>query len=659
MYKLTSTEIKEGVLCTDLCTRHLRKENDELPRLPLEEVTQFKKELAIHTPSTIEYEWNGYVITITKGSSYSILINNVSYSFSSISMNFQEKLLAFITDDDSSKNAGKENNILVIFKDNKKLIEIPSVAKEVVVFSNRVFYIGEYNEGYHHYTTLYEYIVTSDTSPHKKSKAIFHRQHPSETLHLASDQENRPYLAISTYDNFSIVYRIEIGAINSSLYKAHDAYYIGNETDYASIIHVKPSSYAIASNGDYVIEMVKGVSILKYKNKKLLEILGWIDPLKTGFKRDCLTTIPDCKDPLKTGFKRDCFTTIPDCKDPLKTGFQDFLVRPIDRPAYLYSKGPSNRNPLVSIFKENHSVSIITVSNKGNSIEKTLIVFYGSYGLRTRTIHPYQYWAPLLSRGWRICFVLTRGGGDNGAAWAMKGRKSYHNTTIDDVVNSIKLIQRTYKCLWEKTAIYARSAGGIPAGVVTLMGLVGISFMEHPFVDVIETMSNPALPLTSIEYGEFGNPAMREVKKKMMEVSPMDCLKCVSPAGSVKTRVLMRTGERDTQVYPYEPLKFVGRLRELGHEVFLASEKNEGHFYGGDAWLEARARDLVLLNSWADGEKISRRDIKMAKTHRNKNSRRNKNSMRNKNKNKNMDGGKRRKSRKASRRTRRRVGRKH
>jgi protease II len=272
-----------------------------------------------------------------------------------------------------------------------------------------------------------------------------------------------------------------------------------------------------------------------------------------------------------------------------------------------------------------------------------------------------------LSRGWRICFVLARGGGDNGIRWAAEGRNSYHKLTIKDVVNSINYIKEKYKCAWERTAIYARSAGGIPAGVVTLMGLVGISFMEHPFVDVVATMGNPALPLTAVEYGEFGNPA----KVDLREVSPMDCVKCISPAWvapdcfachatPIKTRVLLRTGERDTQVYPYEPLKFAERSRHLGHEVVLASEEREGHFYGGEAWLKTRAKDLVLLDSWASGEKISRRDIKMAKTHRNKTARRNKNknSMRNKNKSKNMEGGKR-KSRKASRRTRRRVGRKH
>jgi hypothetical protein len=647
MYRLTSTEIRDGVLCTDLCIRHLRKENDEMPRLFPEKVAQFKKELESNTPRPIEYTWNGYAVTIQKGSAYSILINNISYSFSTISINSDGSILALIMDDESARNSGKENNTLIIFKDNKKLIEIPSVSKEVIAYEDRVFYIGEYNKGFHHYSTLFEYITSSDSS---FGRAIFHRQDPSQTLHLASDQKGDPYLIASTYDKVPIVYRIKVRTPHSSIQHSSTGYYIGNETDYATIVNKKPSQHTIASNDEYVIEIVRGVSILKYKGRKLLEVLGWIDPLKTGFERDCRTPIPGCKDPLKTGFGR------------------DFLVRPIDRPAYLYSKGPSNRNTSLSIVQESYKVPIITVADKKSSAEKTLIVFYGAYGLRTRTVHPYQYWAPLLHRGWRISFVLARGGGDNGAEWAAEGRKSYHKATVDDAVNAIKWIQEHYKCGWERTAIYARSAGGIPAGVVTLMGLVGISFMEHPFVDVVETMNNPALPLTAVEYGEFGNPAVREVKEKMMEVSPMDCIRCVSPAwvtphttqikndNGKKTKVLLRTGERDTQVYPYEPLKFAARLRGLDHEVFLASEAGEGHFYGGEAWLEARARDLVILDSWANGEKISGRGIKMAKTHRNKNSQRNKN--KNSKRNKNMEGGKR-KSRKASRRTRRRVGRKH
>jgi protease II len=618
MYKLASTEIKEGVICTQECIRHLRKETRAYPQPSESLVSQFKEELRKHTPPPIKYKWYSYTITITNGSSYSIEIDGVSWSFSAISMDTANEVCALVTDDDSPSNRGKENNILVIFKHGKKIIEIPSVSKEVVVHAGDVFYVSEGSEGFHKYSNVCVYRIEEN-----KSTRIFKRPRSTQFLHLASDQSGNPYLAITTYHSAPVVYKIIYNHPNThqfQLIKTSTAFFIGNETDYATIVHKRPLDRVIASNDSYEIEIERGVSILKYKNKNLLEVAGWIDPLKTGF--------------------------------------DDFLVRPIDRPAFLFSQIASNKNPEIHIAHEKYRIPIISVKNAKIPTEKTLIVFYGSYGLRTRTIHPYQYWAPLLMRGWRICFIMARGGGDNGSAWAMQGRKSYHLQTINDVVNGIKYIKEHYQCPWNKTAIYARSAGGIPAGVVTLMGLVGISFMEHPFVDVVETMGNPALPLTEVEYGEFGNPAIAAVRAKMIEVSPMDCKHCLSPAQHPKTRVMMRTGERDTQVYPYEPLKFAERLRGLGHEVLLASAVKEGHFYGGEAWLDARARDLVILNSLADGEKISPRDIKMAKTHRNKNSRRNKNKNSQRNKNKNMDGGKR-KSRKASRRTRRRVGRKH
>jgi hypothetical protein len=617
MYTLTSTEIKNGVLCTDLCIHNLRKEANEYNKQLRDkstQVQQFMKEINNYTPHDIKYKWNGYNITIQKCSNYIIQIDNTSYSFLAIAINASRNILALIVENDGASVRGREDNLLLIFKNNKKVAEIPSVSKEVAVHDNHIYYIGESidaSRAYHHYSTLYSYSLYGNVT-----QSIFVHKNPSHMLHLASDLIGMPYLAITTYNKNPEVY-----SIFPSIKKSMNSYYIGNETEYACIVHRKPVNHMIASNDSYVIYIKKGVSTLTKDGKKLLEVLGWIDPLKTGF--------------------------------------DDFLVRPIERPAFLYSSlsTSSMKSPsYLQIEQEKYRVPIITVSAKGNQVDNTLIVFYGAYGLRTRTTYPLQYWAPLLSRGWRICFVLARGGGDNGSSWAAEGRSSYHKNTINDVIDSINYIKEKYKCVWERTAIYARSAGGIPAGIVTLMGLVGMSFMEHPFVDVVATMGNPALPLTAVEYGEFGNPA----KVDLREVSPMDCVKCVGPAwNGKKTRVLLRTGERDTQVYPYEPLKFAKRLRNLGHAVLLDSEEREGHFYGSEAWLEARAKDLVLLDSWADEEKISGRDIKMAMTHRNKTARRNKNKNKNSQRNKDMEGGKRRKSRKASRRTRRRVGRKH
>jgi hypothetical protein len=621
-YKLTSTEIKEGKLCTKLCTYRLRNENHNFidyinQNISNNTINIFEEELRKYIPSDIHYEWCGYQITIKGGSSYSIKISNKDYTFSNIVCDTANNLIALITESSTSR----EDNILLIFNEGKQIKKIERVSKELAISQEDklIYYISENKEsGYHHYDILssitYNGYITS----------LYIKPNVEDTFHLSSDSDYKVYLIKTTYDRSPEVIRIAGNLLNKV---DRSKYYIGEELDYASIINSRPTDDMIGSNDKYHIYINNGVSrIYDVDNKTdILIITGWIDPVRTGYDK--------------------------------------FLIRPIDSPPYLYIPNKDNKvhksEPSLSYHTYfSGKVPIITVqdTNICKDPTKTLIAFYGAYGLRTRIIYPYIYWAPLLKRGWRICFILARGGGDNGPRWAMNGRKSYHKTTINDVINAIKFINNKYNTVWSKTAIYSRSAGGIPAGIVTLMGLVGISFMEHPFVDIVETMSNPALPLTAVEYGEFGNPA----RVNLTEVSPINCISCVGKFPALQTpKVLLRTGEEDTQVYAYEPLKFAERLRDLSFsEVLLGSEKHEGHFYGADIWLKSRARDLAILDHWASAEKISSRDIKMAKTHRNKNARRNKNSQRNKTKSKNMEGGKR-KSRKATRRTRRRVGRKH
>jgi hypothetical protein len=622
-YKLTSTEIKEGKLCTQLCSYRLRKENDNYTKytkknISLETIHIFEDELRKYIPRDIYYKWYDYHITIKGGSSYSINICDSDYTFSNIVCDPANNIVAFITESSSSR----EDNVLLIFKNNKQIANIPSVSKELAISENDtlIYYVSENSKsGYHHYNSLYS--TSYDKYIH--NTLLYTKRNTAETLHLSCDANNKPYFIKTTYDDNVEVIELNANELDKN---STSKYYTGEALDYTSIIHFKPTNYLLGANPRYHIYIEKGVSRLYdvYNKKDLLKTIGWIDPVRTGYHH--------------------------------------FLIRPIDSSPYLYTPNrthKSNKNTSLSYITEYAGkVPIITLNDAAHTHpEKTLIVFYGAYGLRTRIAYPYIYWAPLLKRGWRICFVLARGGGDNGDDWAMAGRNTYHKSTINDVINAINFIKDTYNTTWSKTAIYSRSAGGIPAGIVTLMGLVGISFMEHPFVDIVETMGNPALPLTAVEYGEFGNPA----GVNLSEISPINCMSCIGKFPALqRPKVLLRTGEEDTQVYAYEPLKFAERLRDLEFsEVLLGSEKGEGHFYGADVWLKTRARDLALLDYWASAEKISSRDIKMALTHRNKNSRRNKNSQRNKNKSKNMEGGKRRTRRKASRRTRRKVGRKH
>lgn len=130
--------------------------------------------------------------------------------------------------------------------------------------------------------------------------------------------------------------------------------------------------------------------------------------------------------------------------------------------------------------------------------------------------------------------------------------------------------------------------------------LFGMVYAEVPYVDVLQTATNPDLPLTELEYDEFGDPAHRiEDLAFWVRFSPTTN---VPAEGIPALKVLCRTGANDTQVYAYEPLKWVRRLRGPGHhgagQKLLALAPGQGHFYGREAEIEAQAVDCAILDSW-------------------------------------------------------------
>ena len=595
------------------------------------------------TPADISFvSTSSHEITVHKGGNgYSLNIGGYNYSIS----DYQTKgdYLVLLT----QSNAAREDYQLQIFKGGQLVAKIPSVSKEFLITEEQLYYVAA-AANYHHYDTLY---CCSLSNPGNRT-VYYRRQDPSHTLRLARGvDDGEPYLVLTTYDPEKTVIR-SLGTLEL----VFDKYHISNDCPW--LLSTPPDDKLFWADPKWHIYVNGGYSILKtaggppnkvlvggnpskhtsLEGYQILKVLGWIDPV-----------IGD---------------------NPGK-----FMIRPVKGVPYLLDASTGKTiianlsRPLPeynAVLEEYPQCPIITVTPgsaeglKPASALPTLIVFFGADGLRTRTRAPYQYWGPLLKRVWRVIYVLAPGGGDNGAAWKELGRRSYHRATIEVIACAIQWIMGVYQCQWERTAIYSRSAGGIPAGVLTLRGLTGISWMEHPFVDVLATMSNPALPLTAVEYDEFGWSRRGD---RVEDISPMNIPARVDLRRRGEQRVLIRGGCEDTQVYCYELLKFAGRLRrELGEgvEVLCAMEAGEGHFYSGRAWMEARAADLALLDYWAGGvKKISGRGIKeMVKTHRNKDSRKNKNKSKNSRRNKNMEGGKR-KTRRSKATRRRRVVRKH
>ncbi len=241
-----------------------------------------------------------------------------------------------------------------------------------------------------------------------------------------------------------------------------------------------------------------------------------------------------------------------------------------------------------------------TISQKPKAL---LVYMYGAYGLPTTPGNVLERWGPLLEAGWAIGYAFVRGGGDNGWAWAETARRTGRGRTIEDAEACITALRRRLDVSAARTAIYGRSAGGILMGTLTNRhpggDLFGVVYAEVPYVDVLQTATNPDLPLTVLEYDEFGDPAHRiEDLTFWAKYSPTMNV----PAGGVPDlKVLCRTGANDTQVYAYEPLKWIRLLRGGGgggQEKILAIALGQGHFYTEMAELEAQAIDMAILDHW-------------------------------------------------------------
>lgn len=233
-----------------------------------------------------------------------------------------------------------------------------------------------------------------------------------------------------------------------------------------------------------------------------------------------------------------------------------------------------------------------------------LIYMYGAYGMPTGPGDVPSQWAPLLESGWAIGYAYVRGGGDNDWAWAEAGRRTGRIRSIEDAEACVSAIRGRINVPAARTAIYGRSAGGILIGALANRNptgdLFGMVYGEVPYLDVLQTTTNPALPLTAMEYEEFGDPARRiEDLAFLVKYSPITNI----PEGGIPDlKVLCRTGINDTQVFAYEPMKWIRALRGSGEDIgqpkLLALAMDEGHFYGRDAALQARAEDCAILDSW-------------------------------------------------------------
>ncbi|MFM2229227.1 MAG: hypothetical protein RL607_485 [Bacteroidota bacterium] len=201
---------------------------------------------------------------------------------------------------------------------------------------------------------------------------------------------------------------------------------------------------------------------------------------------------------------------------------------------------------------------------------------YGSYGVN---IEPYfsSTRLSLLDRGFIYAIAHIRGGEDLGRKWYEDGKMLKKMNTFTDFIDCSRyLIQEGYT---SPAHLYAEggSAGGLLMGAVINSNpeLYHGVIAQVPFVDVVTTMLDDTIPLTTGEYDEWGNPNEKEYYEYMLSYSPYDNVKTQS-----YPHMYVSTGLHDSQVQYWEPAKWVAKLRELKTDsnlLFLDTNMDAGH----------------------------------------------------------------------------------
>lgn len=220
---------------------------------------------------------------------------------------------------------------------------------------------------------------------------------------------------------------------------------------------------------------------------------------------------------------------------------------------------------------------------------------YGSYGLSSDPrFDPFRL--PLLDRGVALVTAQVRGGAEMGRTWYEDGKLLKKPNTFTDFIAAARdLVDRGYTAP-DRLAARGASAGGLLMGAVANMAgdLFQVIAPGVPFVDVVTTMLDASIPLTSLEWDEWGNPADPEYYACMKSYSPYD-----NVGAKDYPHLYITTGLNDPRVAYWEPAKWTAKLRAVstgGGVLVLRVNMGAGHF--GSSGRFNRLKELADMHAF-------------------------------------------------------------
>ncbi|WP_346797654.1 prolyl oligopeptidase family serine peptidase [Halomonas sp. Bachu 37] len=270
----------------------------------------------------------------------------------------------------------------------------------------------------------------------------------------------------------------------------------------------------------------------------------------------------------------------------------------------------SRRHWAIADDGERIPVSVVMRADLANQPLPTLLYGYGAYG------EPLDPWfsiarLELLKRGVAFAVAHVRGGGEGGEPWYLQGKMAHKENSFGDFLAARDKLVEAGISEPNRIVAHGGSAGGLL--VATCVNRAPQSFcaavLDVPFVDVLRTMQNPDLPLTTAEYSEWGNPEEETVRARIEGYSPLD-----NVTAQPYPAMLVEGSWLDTRVAYWEPAKWYARTTQLttsAAPILLRTDMSAGH--GGasgrfKAWRDGARQDTFVL--WALGllaqEKLDR-----------------------------------------------------
>lgn len=241
-------------------------------------------------------------------------------------------------------------------------------------------------------------------------------------------------------------------------------------------------------------------------------------------------------------------------------------------------------------------ITIVRSSYSSKSDAGLILKVYGAYGAITTPAYSAKD-AILLNQGYTIAYAHVRGESILGSKWYKAGRELQKlNSVMDYLACADFLIDKGYTKS-EKLIGYGNSAGGLVVGQAINMSpeLFNTVILDHPYLDVLNTMMNDTLPLTIDEYKEWGNPKQREVFDYILSYSPYQNIR-----EQEYPNVLLVASYKDYQTPVWQVAKYASKLREHNlsdSEVLLLTDMHSGHIGNttGKEWIKLFAETYSFV----------------------------------------------------------------